>query len=82
MTKSGGYYYIDPNTYICDKSTGQKYTLLASTNCAILPEKTSLEKGMTAKFTLTFPAIPKNCKLIDFIEPDSSSWKFYGIKLK
>lgn len=77
-----GYYCIDPNTYICDKSTGQKYTLLASTNCAILPEKTSLEKGMTAKFTLTFPAIPKNCKLIDFIEPDSSSWKFYGIKLK
>lgn len=77
-----GWYSIDPNTYIRDKSTGQTYKLLITSNCAISPKKTPLDKGKTAKFALTFPAISKDCKQIDFVESESSSWKFYGIKLE
>lgn len=77
-----GWYCIDPNTYIRDKSTGKTYCLLATSNCAISPQKTTIEKGDTTKFSLTFASIPKECKLIDFVESESSPWKFYGIKLE
>ena len=45
-------------------------------------KKTTIEKGDTTKFSLTFASIPKECKLIDFVESESSLWKFYGIKLE
>lgn len=77
-----GYYYISRDAYIRDKSTGKKYQLIATENCAVDPLRTNLDKGESASFTLYFKAIPSDTKEIDFIESADSNWKFYGIKLR
>jgi hypothetical protein len=80
---TGGWYNIDKNTYIHDKTTGKKYTLVTTENCAIAPSKTSIELGQTKEFVLYFPALPASVTSIDLCEPTTtSSWKFYGIKIK
>lgn len=80
---TGGWYNIDKNTYILDKTTGKKYTLITTENCAIAPNKTSIELGQTKEFVLYFPALPSSVSSIDLCEPSTtSSWKFYGIKIK
>lgn len=76
-----GYYYISRDAYIRDKSTGKKYQLIATENCAVDPLRTPLGKGESSSFTLYFKAIPSDTKEIDFIESADSKWKFYGIKL-
>lgn len=80
---TGGWYNIDKNTYIQDKTTGKKYALIDTENCAISPSKTSIEFGQTKEFVLYFPALPASVTSIDLCEPTTtSSWKFYGIKIK
>ena len=79
----GGWYNIDKNTYIMDKTTGKKYTLEKTENCAIAPQKSNIELGETEEFTLYFPALPVNVSSIDLCEPTTTSnWKFYGIKIR
>ena len=77
-----GWYAIDANAYIRDKSSGKKYLLLTTGNCAISPNTTSIQINETKSFVLYFPAISKDATEIDFVESDKSEWKFYGIKLK
>ena len=80
---TGGWYNIDKNTYIQDKTTGKKYTLTDTENCPIAPSKTSIELGQTKEFVLYFQALPASVTSIDLCEPTTtSSWKFYGIKIK
>lgn len=80
---TGGWYNIDKNTYILDKVTGKKYTLITTENCAIAPDRTSLELGQTTEFVLYFPSLPASVSAIDLCEPTTTSaWKFYGIKLR
>ena len=78
----GGWYQIDKNTYIQDKTSGEKYTLVSTDNCAITPNKTSIDFGQTKEFVLYFPALPSTVTAIDLCEPGSSSWKFYGIRIQ
>lgn len=78
-----GWYNIDKNTYITDKGTGKKYTLTNTENCAIAPNQTSIDLGRTQEFVLYFPPLPTSVTAIDLCEPTTtSSWKFYGIKIK
>lgn len=77
----GGWYSISPDAYIRDKSTGKRYSLLTTQNCALSPASTSIEKGQTNTFTLIFPALPEGTKKIDFVESEDSTWKFYNIEL-
>ena len=79
--ETGGWYSIDPDTYLRDKSTGKKYLLLTAVNCAISPRRTSIEKGKTETFCLIFPALPEGTSKIDFVETEDSEWKFYNIDL-
>ncbi len=79
---SPGWYNIDKNTYILDKTSGEKYTLLTTDNCALAPKQTSIEYGQTKEFVLYFPSLPKTVTTIDMCEPGSSSWKFYGIRIQ
>lgn len=76
------WYSIEHGTYIRDKSTGEKYQLIASENCAISPRRTIIKENATSSFTLYFAPIPQNTKEIDFIESNKSNWKYYGIKLE
>lgn len=80
---TGGWYNIDKNTYILDKTTGKKYTLFTTENCAIAPNKTTIDLGQTKEFVLYFLALPASVTTIDLCEPTTtSSWKFYGIKIR
>lgn len=79
---TGGWYSISPDSYIRDKSTGKKYSLLTAQNCALSPRSTPIEKGKTNTFTLIFPALPEGTKKIDFVESEDSTWKFYNIDLQ
>lgn len=76
-----GYYTIDREAYIRDKSTGKKYQLIATENCAISPRRISIDRNDAASFTLYFAPIPQDTKEIDFIESNKSNWKYYGINL-
>lgn len=77
----GGWYNVNKDTYIVDKTTGRKYTLITAENCAIAPQKSSIAIGETQDFVLCFPSIPATVSEIDLCEP-STGWKFYGIKIR
>lgn len=78
-----GWYNISKNTYILDKNTGKKYTLLTTENCAVAPKMTAIGYGQTKEFVLYFPALPPSVTTIDLYEPAAtSSWKFLGIKIR
>ena len=78
----GGWYAIYRESYLRDRSTGTKYTLVTTKNCAVLPNQTPIKKGSKAYFTLYYSPIPKETTLIDFIDSEDSEWKYYGIELK
>lgn len=76
-------YSINEHTYIRDNNTGIKYQLIATENCGIsgVQMPTPYKDGKT-RFQLYFPKLPAETKIIDFVEPEDSEWKIYGIKLK
>ena len=77
-------YGIFEGTYIRDGKTGEKYPLIATENCSIVEINgygSYYQNGKT-RFKLYFPKLPDSTSQIDFIEPDESDWKLYGIKLK
>ena len=79
-----GYYTIERDAYIRNKSTGKKYRLIATENCAILQVNgygSTYIDGKT-RFQLYFPQLPSATTMIDFIESNESEWKIYGINLK
>lgn len=77
-----GWYNISRNTCIIDKSTGQKFSLVDTENCAIAPYKSSINYGQTQHFVLYFEPIPASTNNIDLLESDNSGWRFVGIQLK
>jgi hypothetical protein len=72
------------STFLVDKVSGHQSKLLHAINIpfamTILPVKT----GTTARFTLIFSALPKDCKVFDLIEivqtPDMMGFTAYNIK--
>ena len=78
---AGGWYAMDAGAFIRDKSSGKKYVMTKTDNCAISPSRTPIGLNETKHFVLYFPPIPPITKEIDFIECNDSSWKIYGIKL-
>lgn len=77
-----GWYAIEAGAFIRDTSTGKKYSLIKTDNCAILPEKTDIGLSETKSFVLYFQPIPTFTKIIDFEESDSSAWHIFNISLK
>ena len=74
---------IDKNTYIENVNTGEKFKMIEAQNMAIDPKKHYFNSIYDKlNFTLTFPALPANTTTINFIETETSSWRFYGISLK
>ena len=77
-------YSIGQDAYIVDKSTSDTLFLLKTENCPIMPQSARAKNGRV-EFVLYFPAIDKNCKEIDFGEPDSNQgakgWYVRGISV-
>ena len=76
-----GWVTISPNTYI--GYVGAKYTMTKAEGIPIEPEKHYFQTvSDRLYFRLIFPPLPKDVTEFDLIESDSSTWKFYGIRLK
>lgn len=72
---------MDPNAYI--QANNQTFRLIKADGIALSPNKTYFTReNQTIVFKLYFPAIPKNTDSINFIESESSTWKFYDIRLR
>lgn len=72
---------IEPNAYIYDKGNNSYKNLIYVSGIEQSPSKTYAKKdNEIIKFKLYFPRVSENCNEIDFIESNSSSWKFYNIK--
>lgn len=70
---------IYADTYIT--ANGRQYKLVRTEGINISPQVTYYNnKDVT--FTLYFPPIPSTTTHIDLIEPGTSVWKIYGIKLQ
>ena len=79
----GGWCNISPTTYIVDKTTGKRLKLLWAEGIPKSPKKhTFHNKFDTLHFKLVFPAVSAKTTIIDMIESNDSSWKFYNIKLR
>ena len=73
---------IDKGTYVLDRTTGKKYTLMTTENISVAPARSGLPVGYQAEFTLYFPALPANVRVVDLCEPSDSGWKFKGIRIQ
>lgn len=78
----GTYTWININKETYLQVDGQTYKLIRAENIQYAPSKTYLTANKNAKFKLIFGAIPKGATSVSLVEPDDSSWKFYGISLK
>ena len=80
----GGWVTISPDTYLMDRTSNEKYSLITARGIPISPSKHYYNaKGETLSFRLVFPRISSNCTLIDLVEcPNSKDcFNFYGIHL-
>lgn len=75
------WYNIDRDTYI-QVNNGNKLKLARIENISYAPEIKYFEPGETVYFMLSFAALPKGTTKFDLIESDSSSWRFYNVKVK
>lgn len=82
LANSEKQYNIDAQSFIVDKRTNTKYTMLYAEGIVMSPAKTSIQSNEKMSFKLVFPAIPDDCYFIDLIEAESSEWKFYNLKVK
>ena len=72
---------IDPKTYIVDQQ-GNRHYMIRAEGIPTDPQKhyfNSANESLT--FTLIFDRLPLNTTSFDLIESESSSWKFYNIKI-
>jgi tetratricopeptide (TPR) repeat protein len=78
-----GWCSISPSTFIVDKRTGTKHTMLYCQGIALSPGKTIIPNtGGKVSFKLIFPSIPSTSYYIDLVEDESSPWKFYNLKVR
>lgn len=75
---------IEGTTYLFDKKTWKKYSIIKSEGLPIAPsQKTFSYKGETVNFAFYFPRINDNVDMMDLIEnPNSDAFNFYDIALK
>lgn len=74
---------VGKNTYLVDKMTGARYTLVDVKNCSISPKSTTVHPNTSIDFELHFPQLPTDTKQIDLCSPNSitSLW-IYGIQIQ
>ena len=59
---------IWPSTFLVDKFTGCSSKLIFWENIAVFPYWTEVPPVKEYSFTLIFSALPKECKVFDFVE--------------
>lgn len=77
-----GWISISPETFIANPISGKKYVMLKTEGIPVKPQKLYISSDEKVQFRLIFPALPTGIRSINVIEPEGSSWKFYGVSLK
>lgn len=66
---NGGWVQIDGASYIRPVGSEKRYKLIRAINIPLAPNKHFFKNcGQVLKYTLLFPALPKNTKQIDIVE--------------
>ena len=78
-----GWVSIDSGTYIYIPIRKQKLKMRDAINIAVAPLRTEFHfQDEELVFALIFPALPPNVRTFSIIESESSTWKFYNIKIR
>ena len=77
---SDTYYNISEGTYIVDKNTGKRYSLIRTENCPMAPQYKTVRPGEIADIILYFQPLPSNASSIDLYE-SADGWRFENIKI-
>lgn len=76
-------YMIQPTTVLYDEDAETSYFLLATENCAIYPQWSTIGKSeRVRRFRLIFEKVPSSVKKLTFYEGKNSDWNFYGIDMR
>lgn len=73
---------IDKKTFIADTEYEFYNYMIKAENIKYAPEKTVLNANSKLVFKLIFPPLPKDITTLNLIENESSSLKFYNIRIK
>ena len=79
---NGGWVQIEANTFIRPCGSQKRYTLVKALHIPIAPIKHYFSRsGEFLRYTLLFPALPKNTTKIDIIEKEAPGtfFNFYNI---
>jgi hypothetical protein len=83
--KNGGWIQMDANCFIRPVGSEIRYKMIQAINIPIAPNKYHFKRsGQVLRFSLLFPALPKEVKAIDFIEKDAKGtyFNFFNIALQ
>lgn len=76
-------YMIQPTTVLYDEDAETSYFLLATENCAIYPQWSTIGKSeRTRRFKLIFEKVPSSVKKLSLYEGKDSDWNFHGIDVR
>lgn len=64
------------STFLYSKNNTHKSKLLHIENISVAPRWTDLKRGESRTFTLIFSALPKSCKVFDFVEEIKEPMEF------
>lgn len=83
--KNGGWIQMDANCFIRPVGSEIRYKMKQAINIPIAPNKYHFKcSGQVLRFSLLFPALPKEVKAIDFIEKhaEGTYFNFFNIALQ
>lgn len=83
--KNGGWIQMDANCFIRPVGSEIRYKMKQAINIPIAPNKYHFKRsGQILRFSLLFPALPKEVKAIDFIEKhaEGTYFNFFNIALQ
>lgn len=83
--KNGGWIQMDADCYIKPVGSIIRYKMIQAINIPIAPNKYHFKRsGQILRFSLLFPALPKEVKAIDFIEKhaEGTYFNFFNIALQ
>lgn len=80
--KTGTLVRIWPTTYLMDKHSDHRSTLVTAENITFYPTWQQVPPGKIAHFTLIFSGLPKSCSVFDLLEliPQANGFQASHIK--
>ena len=82
-THQNGWCNLSPSTYLVDKRTNKRHTMLYCEGITLAPGKKNISHaGEKITFKIVFPAIPTTTYYVDVVESEESSWQFLNVKIR